>query len=79
MSPVNSVPEAVRSEQVLANGYVQQYQHPNYGPVAAAALPIKSTVDPADRVRRVGKIRWKCSASSVSLRLNRSQNCTRKK
>ena len=41
VSPVNSVPEAVRSEQVLANGYVQQYQHPNYGPVSAAALPIK--------------------------------------
>jgi CoA:oxalate CoA-transferase len=41
VSAVNSVPEAVRSEQVLANGYVQEYEHPGYGVVAAAALPIK--------------------------------------
>jgi len=41
VSPVNTVIDAVNSEQARANGYIQEYEHPAYGPVRAAAFPIK--------------------------------------
>jgi formyl-CoA transferase len=41
VSPVNTVTEAVNSEQARANGYIQEYAHPECGPIRAAAFPIK--------------------------------------
>ncbi|MBI4580581.1 MAG: CoA transferase [Planctomycetes bacterium] len=41
VGPVNTVLEATREPQMLANGYLQEYDHPGYGPIRAAALPIK--------------------------------------
>ncbi|MEX1195458.1 MAG: CoA transferase [Dehalococcoidia bacterium] len=41
VSQVNTLTEAVSSEQSLANGYIQQYEHPKYGTVRAAAFPLK--------------------------------------